>query len=64
MIYLNFIRDVVASAWGAQGMTDVLWNRYLNAYCIEINHLDDSFQLTPQVRCLFFCARGLRTWVG
>lgn len=48
MIYLNFIRESVANAWGPHGMTDVLWNRYLNAFCIEIGHLDEAFQLTPQ----------------
>jgi hypothetical protein len=49
MISLKDTTETVNPMWGPNGMTDAMWDRYLNAYCIETCQLDDAFQLVPQV---------------
>lgn len=49
MISLKETRTAVDPQWGPDGKTDPMWERYLNAYCIEMCTLDEAFQLLPQV---------------
>jgi hypothetical protein len=49
MISLKETRDTIDPLWGPGGMTQPLWDRYLNAYCIEICMMDGAFELVPQV---------------
>jgi hypothetical protein len=49
MISLKDTKAAIAPLWGPLGMTQPLWERYLNAYCIELCMMDGAFELVPQV---------------
>jgi hypothetical protein len=55
MISLKETRETIDPLWGPGGMTPPLWDRYLNAYCIEMCMMDGAFELVPQVGITVVC---------